>query len=185
VADGSSVGRAVADPLRPARVFAPFFAVGAVVFLLVAAGAAVSATRAEPTVVVRADAAALELPDAGGAPELRLWGARADDAPVPDDASCTLTTTGRARASDSISTDVLKVHGRSLRLVAVVRSGWAPGDTVSCTGVDRLVATRGGGPLPRLGLAGLCLAGAVLSAVLWLVGRSSRRARARPAGRPS
>lgn len=171
-------------PLRPARVFAPLFAVGAVVFLLVAVLAALSATRAEPTVVVQADAPVLELPGGVGAPELRLWGGRADDdTPVPDDASCTLTTTGPARASDSISTRTLEVDGRELRLVAEVRQGWAAGDTVTCTGVDRLAATRGGGPLPRLALAGMCLVGAALSTVLWLVGRSS--ARARSAGPPS
>lgn len=169
--------RAAADPLRPARVFEPAFALGAVVFLVAAVVIGLSALTAERTVIASSDGASLTLPEGAGAGSLVVYAALADGTRPPAPRDCTLDTTGSARARYTIRDGRISVDGRTLRRSAEVTQGWLPGDVLTCPGVAAIATTTGGGPLLRLALAGMLLFGAAISAVLALVGRSSRRAR--------
>jgi len=182
VASGGAFRRAAADPLRPARVFLPFFAVAAVVFLLGGLGVGLSALSAQREVLASATGPALTLP-AGSGGSLVLYGAAADGSRPPAPRECRLTTSGRASARYTVLSGQVVVDGRTLHRAGEVTAGWRAGDVVTCTGFARLAATTGGGPLLRLALAGLLLAGALTSTVLVLLGRSSARARARSQAR--
>ena len=176
--------RAAADPLRPARVFAPVFLVGAVVFLVVAVVGLVTALGAEPRVLATATGSRIVLPEAPGG-ELTVYGAVADGRRPSADVRCVLQTDGSARARFDLGSGTLEVDGRQLRVTGEVDAGWDPGDVLTCDGREALAVTTGGGPGPRLGLALLGAFGAALSAGLAAVGFGSRRRRRTDAVRPS
>jgi hypothetical protein len=175
--------RAAADPLRPARVFAPAFVLGAVAFLVAAVVAAVSAAGVERELVAQAAGSTLALPDAPPR-ELVLYAVTPEGAEPPDGLRCRLQTSGSSRAASALGTGAatFEVEGRTLHRVGVVRSGWLPGDAVTCDGVAQLAAVAGDGPLKRLALAGMLGFGAVLCTVLAILGRYSQRTRRPPAG---
>jgi hypothetical protein len=168
--------RAAADPLRPARVFASAFALGAAVFLIAAVVAAVSAAGVERELVAHATGSTLTLPDAP-ARDLVLYAATPDGGEPSDDLLCRLQTDGSSRAGYAMGTGTFDVDGRTLHRTGTLRSGWRPADTVTCDGVAELAAVTRDGPLKRLALAGMLGFGAVLCSVLAIVGRRSRRAR--------
>lgn len=176
--------RAAADPLRPARVFAPVFLVGALVFLVVAVVGLVTALGAEPRVLATGTGGRIVLPQAQ-AGQLTVYGAAVDGSRPTQDVRCDLQTGGAARAGFDLGSGTLEVDGRRLYLTGEVDGGWEPGDVLTCDGRGALAVTTGGGPGPRLGLALLGAFGAVLSAGLAAVGFGSRRRRRTDAGRLS
>lgn len=168
--------RALADPLRPLRIFAPFSAAAAVGFLLAAIVLAATATGAERRVVAQADGPTLTLTGQRH-PDLTLYGALADGARPADDVDCTLTSTSRSRASATYKNGTFELDGRTLYEVGKVLDSWSDGDTVSCPGVTNLAAVTGGGPLARMVMAGLALFGGLVATAFALIGFRARKAR--------
>lgn len=166
--------RAVRDPLRPARVFAWAFAVGAVAFLVAALVVGAFALSAEREVVARSDSGApVVLPDSPR-PDLDLYGV--DSAGErPDGRVGCAPASGGPGVRNNVTPGTFELEGRTLHLVGHVRSGWEDGESVTCAGLVEVVAVAGGGPVVRLALAGMLLVGAVISSVLAVVGLRSRR----------
>ena len=174
-------GQAVADPLRPLRIFAPVMAVLAPLFLLAALGLGLSALSAEPDKIATGKGGSLVLPD-GTPRELTVYGATADgSAPLGSGSvDCTLTSQSTARIFTGYQRGSATVDGEALDAVAKVDGPWAGGDTVSCPGLDRLAALAGQRPGARLVMAGLAVLvglGAVAFAVLGFRSRAAHRAR--------
>lgn len=169
--------RAVADPLRPARIFAPFFAVGFVAFVCVAAFGLVTAFGAEPDVVATGDGGRLALPAGANGAELTVYGASPSGGRPTEDARCELDTATGARAGFDLSGGRLNIGGQTLYRTGEVDAGWEQGDVLTCAGRHRLAVTSGSGAGPRLGLAALGAFGALVSAVLAVAGYASRRRR--------
>lgn len=174
-------GRAVRDPLRPARVFAMAFALGAVAFLVAAVVVGLPALSAEREVVARSGGgSSVVLPDSPR-PDLDLYGVDTAGGRPPGRVGCE-PAGGGPGVRNNVTPGTLELDGRTLHLVGHVRSGWDDGESVTCPGLVEVVAVAGGGPGARLALSGMLLAGAVLATVLALVGFRSRRARGAPGG---
>jgi hypothetical protein len=184
VADSSRPG--LFNPLLPARVFAPIFAVAAPAFLLAAIGVGLSAVPIESTVLARAQSGTLALTDPS-AEDITLYGVSAAGA-RPARAKCELMTSLRSNVIPVYSTRgrTRDVEGRTFYRLGEIVKGWVSGDTVTCEDVVELVAvTDGRGP--RLGMAGLFAATGAGAALMALIGFRSRRGverRAAASGRP-
>ena len=172
-----AISRSWADPARPARVFAPVFAVAAVAFLIAAVVVGATAVGQKPDLLASTSGPVLTLPEAP-ARSLVLYAALADGSDPSDDLLCRLQTSGDARAGYARGVGTYEVDGRTLHRTGTVGEGWAPGDTVTCAGVAQLAAVSGSGAGPRLAFAGILLAVGLGSGVMALVGRTSRRNRA-------
>lgn len=174
------------NPLLPARIFAPFFALAAVGFLLAAIGLGLSAVPIESTVLARAHSGTLALPDPPSE-DITLYGVNAVGA-RPARAKCELMTSLRSNVIPVYSTRGSErvVEGRTFYRLGEIVKGWASGDTVTCEDIVELVAvTDGRGP--RLGTASLCAAAGAGAALIALIGYRSRRGverRAAACGRP-
>jgi hypothetical protein len=93
----------------------------------------------------------------------------------PDDAGrCRLAGT-QGGTSPAFRADELVVSGQTFHLVGEVRAGWQPGDVLECAGASRLAVVAPSAAGPRLALAAMLLLGALISAVLAVLGRRSRR----------
>ena len=114
-------GQAVADPLRPLRIFAPVMAVLAPLFLLAALGLGLSALSAEPDTIATGKGGSLVLPD-GTPRELTVYGATADgSAPLGSGSvDCTLTSQSTARIFTGYQRGSATVDGEALDAVAKV-----------------------------------------------------------------
>jgi len=146
-----------------------------VAFLVAALVVGASALSAEREVVARSSGDTVALPDTPRN-ELALYGRDAGGERPQGRAECE-PASGGPGVTNNTRPDTFEVDGRTLHLVGHVRGGWADGESVTCPGLSEVVAVVGGGPLLRLALAGMLLAGAVIAAVLALLGRGSRRAR--------
>lgn len=104
--------RALADPLRPLRIFAPFSAAAAVAFLLAAVALAATATTVERRVVSQAEAQDVTLTGQRH-PDLTLY-ALAGGGPPAEEVDCTLTSTSRTRASGTYKNGSFEFDGRTL-----------------------------------------------------------------------
>lgn len=179
-----ALGRAVRDPLRPARVFAAAFALGAVAFLVAAVVVAATALSAEREVVARSDGgSSLVLPDSPR-PDLDLYGVDTAGGRPPGRVGCE-PVGGGPGVRNNVTPGTFELDGRTLHLVGHVRSGWDDGESVTCPGLVEVVAVAGGGPRVRLALAGMLLVGAVIATVLAVVGFRSRRSRGGSGGAPA
>ncbi len=187
---GTSVGDSsrpsLGNPLLPARIFAPIFALAAAGFLLAAIGVGLSAIPIESTVLARAQSGALALP-APPSQDITLYGVDAAGE-RPARAECELMTSLRSNVRPVYgSGDRMRVvEGRTLYRLGEIVDGWSSGDTVTCEDIVELVAVtddRG----PRLGLAALVAATGTGAALMALIGFRSRRGverRAAAAGWP-
>lgn len=141
MADPSRPG--VFNPLLPARIFAPVFALGALVFLLAAGVLALSARGAEPTVLARGQEGRLTLPDVPRAPAFTLYGATATGA-RPADPGCRLTSRTRTFVEFDATGRSRDVEGSRLFRVGRVSRDWDPADVITCNDTRALVALTEG-----------------------------------------
>lgn len=171
----------IADGLRPARVFALGFALGAVGFLIAAVGIGLTALSIEPTVLARGAAGSLTLPDLGTAPRFTVYGASSSGT-RPEDTRCDLESESRTFVASSMTGGTTTFDGRTLYRFGTVSDVWQGGDVVSCTGAAELVATTEGRGR-RLLIAAAFLVVAIVAAVFARIGYWSRTAhRAGPGG---
>lgn len=171
--------RALADPYRPLRVYAPLSALAAVGFLLAAVVLAATASGVHRQVAGRADGPTVTLSGSPrGSGDAVVYGARPGGAALPSTSGCTLTPDDRSRPSDSFKTGTYRDAGVDLDRVADLDPGWQPGDVLVCPGLERIVVVTGHGPAQRLAVAGAALVvglGALVLAVVGLRLRAQRR----------
>lgn len=172
--------RAIRDPWRPLRVYAPIMAVAGPLFLAAAIVLALSAFGAERTVVASADGprAVLEAGRVKGAPDLKVYALIPPGGRPIDD--CAVETSGSSKAFDKLyGGGSYVVAGEPLPQVAEVTGGWDDGDAVTCPRAIRLVAVAGGGAAGRLIPAGLALAVGVGATAMGVTGLRMRRSAGR------
>ena len=166
--------RAANDPLRPARLFAPVFALGAAAFLALAVFAGVTAGDAAPRVVATGDGGRLVLPEAASG-SLVIYGATSSGQEPSEDVRCALSTTGPSRAGFDSSNATLRVQDTILHRMGDLERGWVAGDVLTCADSDTLAVTTGGGAIARTGMAVLGVFGFLLASLLAVTGFRSRR----------
>ena len=166
--------RAANDPLRPARLFAPVFALGAGAFLALAVYAGVTAADAQPRVVATGAAGRLVLPEAASG-NLVIYGATSSGQEPSEDVRCELSPSGPPRAGFDSSNATLEVQGEILHRTGDLERGWVAGDILTCADSDTLAVTTGGGAIARTGMAVLGAFGFLLASVLAVTGFRSRR----------
>lgn len=145
-----------------ARVFASFFALGSLGFLVGAFGFGYSAITHERRVVATAEGNSLALPAEGRGYTLTLYGTTASGED-PADADCRLTTTSRSTVANDFGPTgtTLDLDGRTLYRIGQVLRGWQPADVVTCSGLTEIVAVTPGPQSKILLAVGLAVAAVV------------------------
>lgn len=151
-----------ASAFLTARVFAAFFALASLGFLVAALAVGYSALTHERRVVAIAQGSSLTLPADGRRPTLTLYGATASGEDPPD-ADCRPRTTGRSTVTADFgpSGRTLDLDGRTLYRLGQVRERWNPGDVVTCNAVTQVVAVAPGPQSKILLAASLAVAALV------------------------
>lgn len=161
-----------ADPLRPARVFAPLFTLAAIGFLLATVVVGYTAVVHERVVVARAQDGSLSLPS-GPRETLTLYGASTTGADPPA-VECQLDSTSSQIGLVFSSTgSTFDLEGRTLYRLGTVDSGWSAGDVVTCTGAEQFVAVSGS-RVEKVLITGMC---AAVAGGAWLLSRLGYRSR--------
>ena len=166
-----------------ARVFAAFFALASLGFLVGAFAFGYSALTHERRVVATAQGNSLTLPAEGRQYTLTLYGTTASGED-PADVDCRLTTTSRSTvASDFGPTGTtLELDGRTLYRIGQVLERWNPGDVVTCSGLTEVAAVTPGPQSKMLFTAALTVA-AVMGLLMSRFGYRERRRHAESIGR--
>lgn len=182
LADSSRPG--LGNPLLPARIFAPIFALAAPGFLLASIGVGLSAIPIESTVLARVQSGTLALPDPP-AQDVTLYGVDGAGS-SPARPECELRTDLRSYVRSEFGSRgrTRDVDGRPFSRLGSIKNGWEAGDVVVCENIVELVAVTSG-PGRRLAVAGLCAVTGVGAALMALIGYRSRQGVARRAAAAS
>jgi len=169
----STAGRVAELGTRPLRMFAPFMALGAIVFAVVAVWLLSQSGGGVVTFAAGRPGAAITIPAAATDP-LVIYGTTSTGQSPPDVPCKLMTATGAFVAMDLGPAVTSK--GLLLHPLGQITSGWRTGDSVTCSGTGLETVTIGHDSGSRPLLAGL-LTGfvAVGSGSMALLGFASRR----------